>query len=467
MTPDVGRFAPFAPAVLGRGRLPVPVTVSDLTLGAENPVAAAFRAVVAALAGRCTAVDVLDLATLAPVRRMFSLTPADLERFGRWVDELGTSWGLDAHQRDEWLEANVAEGTWAAGIDRLLLGAAVPAPPGDLAAAYPGGVQPFDDIAADDMRSAGRLAELVGRLRRARSLLAGRHRIDEWTERLTAVLGATCSVPPDEAWQLASVAGAIDALREQAMVGGGRHRRRPRRPRGRGRPRRCARDGARATAHTVGRRAAHRSGPAPQRAGARRVPARHRRRQHATGHPRRRRPAGPAPVRRRARPPGRAPPRPARRRHGGVRPRDHHVRRRRCRHQPAGSPERRPRRTARRRARHGRRRRHRRAPPSPRLRRAAVRGRRHRPVVRRCDARRRCGAPHRGRHAHVGQPVRCPAAVAGSGRGRSRATRHRVHAPGAGAAARSPRRARPRRLRSRRREHRPRPPAVARRRARP
>ena len=39
-------------------------------------------------------------------------------------------------------------------------------------------------------------------------------------QRLTAVLSATCSVPPDEAWQLASVAGAIDGLGEQATVGG-------------------------------------------------------------------------------------------------------------------------------------------------------------------------------------------------------------------------------------------------------
>ena len=369
--------------------------------------AAAFRAVVAALAGRCTAVDVLDLATLAPVRRMFSLTPADLERFGRWVDELGTSWGLDARQRDEWLEANVAEGTWAAGIDRLLLGAAVPAPPGDLAAAYPGGVQPFDDIAADDMRSAGRLAELVGRLRGARSLLAGRHRIDEWTERLTAVLGATCSVPPDEAWQLASVAGAIDGLREQAMVGGAvtdvaldvREVA-------------AVLDGALGTARG---RLRTRSGDVllTGLVPLRNVPAVSCACSAST----------PTAC---DRPPLDGDDLLARRPCVGERDRRAELRHGLLDAVMAASDRviitcdgvdvatNRPvrpsvalRRTARRRARHGRRRRHRRASPSPRLRRAAVRGRRHRPVVRRCDARRRRGPPHRGRHAHVGQPVRC------------------------------------------------------------
>ena len=177
--------------------------------------------VVATLAGRCTAVDVLDLATLAPVRRTLSLTPADLERFGRWVDELGTSWGLDPDQRDEWLAATSPRAPGRRGsTDCCSAPRSRRAGRRPVAPSFPGEVSPFDDIAADDMRSAGRLAELVARLREARSLLAGRHRIDEWTERLTAVLSATCSVPPDEAWQLASVAGAIDGLGEQATVGG-------------------------------------------------------------------------------------------------------------------------------------------------------------------------------------------------------------------------------------------------------
>ncbi len=221
MSPDISRFAPFAAAVFERGALPVPVTVSDLTLGAENPVATALRTIVATLAGRCTASDVLSLAALEPVRRTLGLTAADLERFAHWVDALGTRWGLDPGQRSEWVRGDIVEGTWAATLDRLLLGAAVAVAPATdaVAPSFPGDVLPYDDMAADDMRSAGRLAELLARLREARRLLGGRHVVDEWADRLARVLASLCSVAADSAWQLAAVAAAVDELRVRSTIG--------------------------------------------------------------------------------------------------------------------------------------------------------------------------------------------------------------------------------------------------------
>ena len=55
--PDLPRFEPFAAAVFARGTLPIPVAVSDLSLGTENPVAAALAAILHTVAGRCTASD--------------------------------------------------------------------------------------------------------------------------------------------------------------------------------------------------------------------------------------------------------------------------------------------------------------------------------------------------------------------------------------------------------------------------
>ena len=67
--PDLARFEPFAAAVFGRGTLPVPVTVSDLSLGTENPVAGALATILHTVSGRCTSSDVLAIAGLDPVRR--------------------------------------------------------------------------------------------------------------------------------------------------------------------------------------------------------------------------------------------------------------------------------------------------------------------------------------------------------------------------------------------------------------
>jgi exodeoxyribonuclease V gamma subunit len=97
-------------------------------LGSQNVVASAFTAALALVAGRATAAEVLALAGLDPVRVRFGITLDDLELYDRWVADLGTTWGLDAEHRADWLSVDVADGTWSATLDRVLVGAAMPAP---------------------------------------------------------------------------------------------------------------------------------------------------------------------------------------------------------------------------------------------------------------------------------------------------------------------------------------------------
>jgi exodeoxyribonuclease V gamma subunit len=215
--PDLARFEPFAAAVLGRGTLPVPVTVSDLSLGADNPVAAALAAVVRMMAGRCSASDVLGVAALDPVRRRLGISTDDLTRFAAWTERLATTWGLDGEHRRRWLDADIAGGTWADAIRSLLLGAAMPAPAARTAI---GGVVPFDDIGGDDVAAAGRFAELVVRLRRVRELVATPRPIAGWCDVLVDVLALLCATAPTDAWQLAAVTGAIDEVRARSVVDG-------------------------------------------------------------------------------------------------------------------------------------------------------------------------------------------------------------------------------------------------------
>ncbi|MGH9136643.1 MAG: exodeoxyribonuclease V subunit gamma [Acidimicrobiales bacterium] len=215
--PDLARFEPFAAAVFGRGTLPVPVTVSDLSLGAENPVATSLATIVRAMTGRCSASDVLGIAALDPVRRRLAISTDDLTRFAAWTERLATTWGLDGEHRRRWLDADITGGTWADAIQALLLGAAMPAPAARQAI---GGVVPFDDIGGDDVPAAGRFAELIARLRRVRELVATPRPIDEWCDVLVDVLSLLCATAPTDAWQLAAVTGAIDDMRERSVVDG-------------------------------------------------------------------------------------------------------------------------------------------------------------------------------------------------------------------------------------------------------
>jgi len=77
-----------------------------------------------------------------------------------WVVESGVRWGLDAPHRGRFGLSKVAQNTWRAGLDRILLGASMAED--DLR--WVGLALPLDDVDRTDIDLAGRLAELLDRL---------------------------------------------------------------------------------------------------------------------------------------------------------------------------------------------------------------------------------------------------------------------------------------------------------------
>lgn len=215
LCPDLSRFAPLIQSVFGRSSLPIPVRVSDLSLGDGNPVAEALDTLLATISGRCTGPELLQLLTLPPVQRAFGFGDEDGERISGWINDLGTTWGLDGEHRGQWVPDHIVEGTWASTLDRLLLGAAMPAPVARVASAD---IVPFDDVDAAGFALVGRLAELITRLRQARSDCSGVLPIDRWVDLVNGLI-TTFFVPQSaEAWQVAEVVAAISDV---ARNGGG------------------------------------------------------------------------------------------------------------------------------------------------------------------------------------------------------------------------------------------------------
>lgn len=215
LCPDLQRFVPLVPAVFGRGSFPVPVRVTDLSLGSQNAVAGALLAALNLVAGRATAGDVLALCGFDPVRVRFGIGNDDIERFDRWTADLGTTWGFDAGHRGDWLSLDIADGTWAATLDRVLLGAAMPSPVPRLGTA---GVVPYDDVDAQGLASAGRLADVLARLRAARAATSGAKTIDDWCDVLVAITQSLFATRPADEWQMVQVLDEIDRVRESSAV---------------------------------------------------------------------------------------------------------------------------------------------------------------------------------------------------------------------------------------------------------
>ncbi|MCU1387235.1 MAG: exodeoxyribonuclease gamma subunit, partial [Ilumatobacteraceae bacterium] len=210
LCPDLRRFAALIPSVFRRSTLPIPVRVTDLSLGADNPVAGALVDVLTILAGRCTAPEIHSLCALGPVRQRFGFDEEGLERIGRWIGELGVSWGLDGDHRGRWVPDTIAEGTWSAALDRLFLGAAMPAPTPRVG---PGEIVPYDDMDAAALGTAGQLAELIHRLDHLRRLVDEPRPIEDWVSLLTALVNDLFATVGDDTWQ------SIEVMETFAKIG--------------------------------------------------------------------------------------------------------------------------------------------------------------------------------------------------------------------------------------------------------
>jgi exodeoxyribonuclease V gamma subunit len=215
--PDLTRFAPLAESVFGRGDLAVPLRVSDVAAHDGNPVAAAMLHVLQIVDGRCTVADVLELCADRPVQRALGLTIDDIALFQGWVDELGTRWGIDLEHRHQFLTTAIDDATWSQSVDRLLVGAAMPAP---MSRRVLDGISPYDDIDAQRFESIGRLATLIGCLRTLREAASIEHTVDEWCATFAEVMATLCHGHPDQPWDVLDASATLDSIVRSAHGAG-------------------------------------------------------------------------------------------------------------------------------------------------------------------------------------------------------------------------------------------------------
>lgn len=229
MCPDVEAFAPLVAAAFGldaggapavtpaRGEPAHPaarlrVRLADRALRQANPLLALLSALLELAGSRITASQLLDLAGSPPVRQRFGFDTDDLERLRDWVPAAGVRWGLTREHRAAWRLDRVGQGTWRAGLDRILAGVALQESDGWLGSALP-----LDDVDSGDLDLAGRLAEFVDRVESIVDALHGERTVGAWVEVLTDGVLGLGDAPPDASWQvtqlqteLADIAASAD-----------------------------------------------------------------------------------------------------------------------------------------------------------------------------------------------------------------------------------------------------------------
>ncbi|WP_334143134.1 exodeoxyribonuclease V subunit gamma [Rhabdothermincola sp.] len=226
--PDITTYAPLVEAVFGRfgaDRRPydgrhtpqLEYHITDRSLVDTDALVTAFASVLELLGGRFSASAVLDFIAQQPVRDRYELDEEAFDQINRWVREACVKWGLDADHRRHWdIPAGYEALSWRFALDRLLLGIATSDDGFSLAM---GGVLPHE-IEGDEVATAGRLADLLGRLRWLAEHAAGKRTIDEWLALLGDAATDLFRAPRDEPWQAERLAQVLNDVAEQSRAGG-------------------------------------------------------------------------------------------------------------------------------------------------------------------------------------------------------------------------------------------------------
>ncbi len=128
LTPDIDAAAPLIDSVFGTAPAArrIPYALAGLRVSVANPVARALLDLLHLVGSRYLASEVYQWMQMPLVARRFGWSPTDLEQLREWINQAAIRWGVDgAHRAREGMPAD-ARFTFRDGLDRLLLGYALP-----------------------------------------------------------------------------------------------------------------------------------------------------------------------------------------------------------------------------------------------------------------------------------------------------------------------------------------------------
>ncbi len=219
MTPDIETYAPYISTVFEGCQDParkIPFSIADRTLTSEGAIASVLLKLINLPGSRLTVPQLFDILETTPVSRRFDLDDDELETIRGWLVDTRVRWGMDERDRERLGLPGYRDNSWQAGIDRLLLGYAMPDDGGNLF----NGMLPYDEMEGSSPRTLGKLVEFIGRIAELARNLTRPRDLGEWRDELRTMLVNFIAADDDSARELASVAGVIDEIGEVAGQAG-------------------------------------------------------------------------------------------------------------------------------------------------------------------------------------------------------------------------------------------------------
>ncbi|HJE51667.1 MAG TPA: exodeoxyribonuclease V subunit gamma [Tessaracoccus flavescens] len=184
-------FRPAGPdAHPGRG-----LRVQPVGREAANPVLSLIVALLRLRESRATASGLLELLLAPPIAHRWHFT--DRQALTDLVSGAGVHWGLDGEHRKLFHLDGINQSTWMRGLDRLLVGLAVPT---GVSAGL--AISGTEAVTSSDMSIVGSLAEVISRLRKLAADTAQTRTITDWVVVSKQAITELFGLPFDDAWQI-------------------------------------------------------------------------------------------------------------------------------------------------------------------------------------------------------------------------------------------------------------------------
>ncbi len=182
MSPEVNAYAPFIEAVFAGAKVPLPFSIADQRFSQALNISAACIQLLELPQGRFEAESVFALLEYAEIRGHFGLDELQVQQCRDWVRAVNIRWGVDGEFRRQFAQQTTFEHTWMYGLDRLLLGYALPGE------ALLGGVLPYGELEGSQAQVLERFTQCLHVLFALSKWSSRRLALADWVQQFRSVL---------------------------------------------------------------------------------------------------------------------------------------------------------------------------------------------------------------------------------------------------------------------------------------
>ena len=223
MTPDIDVYAGSIDAVFGCAPKSqyIPYGISGASGQQQSPVLLAFNQLLTLPESRFEVDSILDLLACEAIRNRFSFDEAALDKIRQWCRDTKIHWALSAEDKMAIGLPATEANSWRAGLDRLLLGYALPLSNDEEPWTLFDGKLGFDGVSGDRANTMAQLCAFVDCLDRFRQSLKRPRTATQWQQQLLLLCDAFFASEHDsqqDQVELLNISKTLDSFVESTIL---------------------------------------------------------------------------------------------------------------------------------------------------------------------------------------------------------------------------------------------------------